>query len=330
MFGRVIVMRRMAILLIALIALLSGCMTAGNGGDAPAENSEEILTEDVVPESIGLDKNGVPVLNVYMTDSQKVESMDIETYLMGVVAGEMKNDWPIEALKAQAILARTFTLKFLESKKSSHEGADISTDISEAQAYAADKINDRVKRAVEETRGVVMLYEGKLPQAWFHAHSGGTTEVPSVALDYKEDPEYLEVAASYDSDKAPDDVKSWEAVFTADEIGDACRKSGVATGKCKTFEIGERGGSGRAKTFIINGATVSAPTFRVNIGASKLKSTMLESVEVSDGNVVMKGSGYGHGVGMSQWGAYGLAESGASAQSIVGHYYKGVDFVGLW
>ena len=88
--------------------------------------------------------------------------MDIETYVMGVLAGEMKNDWPEEALKAQAILARTFVLKFIETKDSKYDGADISTDVSEAQAYSEADINDKVRAAVEETRGLVMSYEGEL------------------------------------------------------------------------------------------------------------------------------------------------------------------------
>jgi stage II sporulation protein D len=323
-------MKRIIILMLVIAAIFTGCMPAEEPGADKINTEVDVEPEEVIPEELKRNDEGVPVLKVYVTDKEKIETMDLETYLRGVVAGEMKNDWPIEALKAQAILARTFTLKFLESKESSYDGANISTDISEAQAYNADKINDRVIQAVDETRGIVMLYDDELPQAWFHAHSGGVTELPTVALDYKEDPEYLSVASSYDSDKAPDDVKNWTASFTAAQVGEASAKCGVTTGACETFEIGEKGESGRAKTFIINGKEVSAPTFRINIGASEMKSTLIESIDVAGGKVVIKGRGYGHGVGMSQWGAYGLAESGATAQSIVGHYFDDVDFVGLW
>ena len=169
-----------------MVLALGGCMRAEDA----AEKSAVATGEVAVPEEVD-QQDGLPMLRVYLTDEEKVERMDIETYLMGVVAGEMKNDWPLEALKAQAILARTFTLKFLETKKSGYEGADISTDVTEAQAYNAQMINENVRRAVEETRGVVMAYGDTLPQAWFHAHSGGKTEAPTVALEYKEDPEYL-------------------------------------------------------------------------------------------------------------------------------------------
>ena len=85
--------------------------------------------------------------------------MDAESYVAGVVAGEMPGDWPMEALKAQAILARTFVLKFLTEKTSRYSGADISTDIAEAQAYDADAINSRILTAVQETAGKVLMTE---------------------------------------------------------------------------------------------------------------------------------------------------------------------------
>ena len=323
-------MKRIAILTLAIMTILSGCMSVQDVEDSDIQTETLENPDAFIPDGLERTEDGTPILKVYIADTEKIESMDIETYIQGVVAGEMKNDWPLEALKAQAILARTFTLKFLETKKSAFDGADISTDVSEAQAYSAENINDRVIQAVEETRGVVMVHHGELPQAWFHAHSGGTTELPTVALDYDSDPEYLSVSQSYDSDKAPEDVKNWEVSFTAKEIGDACASCGIQTGDCETFEIGEKGDSGRAKTFIVNGKEVSAATFRINIGANKLKSTLIDSIDVKNGKVTIKGSGFGHGVGMSQWGAYGLAEDGATYESIVGHYFDGIEFVGLW
>lgn len=312
---------------LALIAcLFTGCMAADDGEDGVQQATGLTgLTDDMET-----DADGVPLIKVYIAGQEKIETMDLETYLMGVVAGEMRNDWPIEALKAQAILARTYTLKFLDTRKSRYEGADISTDVSEAQAYSAENINDRVKRAVEETRGIVMVYENELPQAWFHAHSGGMTELPSVALEYAENPEYLSAVASAESENAPDSVKNWTVSFTVGEIGRACADCGVETGDCQSIKIGETGESGRAKTLIINGMEVSAPSFRINLDADRLKSTLIESVKVENGQVTFTGRGYGHGVGMSQWGAFALAENGATAQTIVSRYFSGVRFVDLW
>jgi stage II sporulation protein D len=318
--------------LLLLSGMMAGCMRAGEEKAVESKVPEtQASGAPEIPKKLERDEGGVPILDVYVMDSRKTERMDLETYLKGVVAGEMKNDWPLEALKAQAILARTYTLNFLSTKKSQHSDADISTDIKEAQAYDADAVNDRVKQAVNETRGVVMSVKGELPTAWFHAHAGGVTELPTVALDYKEkNPSYLAVVSSPDSDKAPDDVKNWTATFTAAEVGETCAALGVETGSARTVELGEKGKSGRAKELVVNGKPVSAPSFRIKIGSTKLKSTLIDSVSVEGGKVVFKGKGFGHGVGMSQWGAYGLAESGATAQSIVGHYYQNVDFVDLW
>ncbi len=321
-------MRKRYFLLVILLlaALLTGCMRAGEDAHEATES-----VKPRVPEDLRTDDSGVPILKVYDVEDDSIAEMDMETYVMGVLAGEMKNDWPEEALKAQAILARTFVLKFVETKDSQYDGADISTDVSEAQAYSAEDINDNVRAAVEETRGLVMSYDGELPQAWFHAHSGGRTELPSVALEYKEeDPPYLAVTDSPDSEDAPEDVQHWKASFDAEAFQKACADAGLSTGLPETVEIGEKGDSGRARTLIVNGEAVSAPSLRLQLGANAMKSTLLDSVAVEDGKVVMEGRGFGHGVGLSQWGAYGMAEEGATAEEIVRHYFQDVEIVRLW
>ena len=96
------------------------------------------------------------------------------------------------------------------------------------------------------------------------------------------------------------------------------------------MEIGETGASGRAQTLLVNGKAVSAPSLRLHLGANAMKSTLLDSVQVENGKVLMEGRGFGHGVGMSQWGAYGMAKEGAGAEEIVRHYFRNVDIVRLW
>ena len=315
----------------ALLGLtLTGCMSVGA---APERGETWIPTEDIpaIPEKLERDEtSGVPVLSVYDTSEKTTERMDIETYVTGVVAGEMKNDWPPEALKAQAILARTFVLKFCEEKRSKYEGADISTDVTEAQAYAAGNVNERVRQAVEETRGQVIAHRGELVQAWFHAHSGGMTERPGVALEYREDPEYLVPVQSQESGDAPDDVKRWTAGFPKSSVARACADTGVKVGDIERVEVGERGESGRARTLLVDGVEVSAPSFRIQIGANRLKSTLIDSIGIDGDTVTFTGRGFGHGVGLSQWGAYALAERGEAAEDIIRHYYSGVDIAKLW
>ena len=328
-----IIRRAMALALTAALALgLVGCMRdqvrqepvtwrlSDGSGNLPR-----------LPEALEIGEDGLPRLTVYDVSKEALTEMDVETYVAGVVAGEMKNDWPIEALKAQAILARTFLLKFCRDKRSKYEGADISTDVAEAQAYAPDSVNERVEQAVAGTRGLAMAWDGEFANAWFHAHSGGMTELPSVALEYRAgDPEYLKPTASRESDRAPDDVREWTATFTADQVGKACADAGVKVGPVKSVELGEKGESGRAKALIVNGQSVSAPSFRIHIGANRLRSTLIDSVKLEDGKVVFEGRGFGHGVGLSQWGAYRMAEEGETAERIIEKYFPGVGIVELW
>lgn len=317
--------------LMLVMSMVSGCM---NFGDKEIKNDiewREPPERPDIPEKLKTDSEGVPILSVYDHTIEEISDMDIEMYVMGVVAGEMKNDWPVEALKAQAILARTFVLKFCEDKESKYSNADISTDIEEAQAYSYENINDRIKQAVEQTKGLVMSTDGEYPYAWFHAHSGGMTEIPSIALDFKgEEPEYLKPVDSGESDEAPESVKNWTMEFSEDQIVKAAKESGLDINKLEDIEIGERGASGRIATFVINGQKVSAPTFRIKLGADKLKSTMIYKLEHEDGKVIFHGKGFGHGVGMSQWGAYAMAKAGKNAEQIIEYYFPNIDIVKMW
>lgn len=321
--------RFFVLLMLTLAFLLNGCSTAI--GSQQSNISSQNVDLPALPEKLELNTEGIPILKVYDVSSKTTEEMNLEDYVMGVIAGEMKNDWPLEALKAQAILARTFVLKFCDTKTSQYDNADISTDIEEAQAYAPDKINDNIRRAVQETEGMVMSDDGEYPFAWFFAHSGGKTELPSIALDFPdEDPDYLEVTDSPDSEKAPENVKNWIAEFTFDQIQAACSKAGLEIESIQSIEAGERGESGRLKTLLINGNSVSAPSLRIHLGASKLKSTLIDEINLEENRVIFSGRGYGHGVGMSQWGAYALAEEGRSASDIIYHYFDDIDIVDLW
>ena len=255
----------------------------------------------------------------------------MEAYLPAVLAGEMAGDWPLEALKAQAILARTFVLQFVTQKESMYEGADISTDIREAQAYDAAGVNERIREAVAATRGLVLNAGGELPYAWFHAHSGGLTARAKEGLDYeKAEPPYTQCVKGMENDEAPPEAARWEASFSAEEVLAAARDAGASVSELTGISIGQRGESGRATTLMISGREVSAPAFRLAIGSTKMRSCLIESLRVEDGRVLMSGKGYGHGVGMSQWGAYAMAQAGSTAQEIVLHYFTGVTLDQAW
>ena len=321
--------------LIAALSLMTGCRTKTLETDENTTIRGALLSQadaPALPDTLDYGEDGVPTIIVYDVAERDYKRLNIEDYVMGVLAGEMRNDWPMEALKAQAILARTFVLKFISEKQSKYDGADISTDISEAQAYAPDQINERIEKAVSETRGQVLSAGGELPYAWFHAHSGGKTELPVEGLDYdQENPSYLRVVESPDSDSAPTTVKNWSATFTANQVARAAKEAGVDVGSTVTsIEAGKKSESGRTIYFLINGRRVSAPALRLQLDSTVLKSTLISSVELKDGRVTFTGSGYGHGVGMSQWGAYALALDGRTAEEIISWYFTGVGVVTVW
>ena len=316
----------------ALIFVLCSLLSACASGSAGAPSATTVPPHPAVLDELPRGENKLPLINVYLTDASTVAEMDIETYVCGVLAGEMPSDWPLEALKAQAILVRTFVLKFVSAKSSRYEGADISTDITEAQAYDTEAINETIRQAVNETRGQVLLTSsGELPYAWFHAHSGGTTALAREALGWnKPEPAYTQVMDSLDSKDAPAEAIAWEASFAAADFLRACRAAGVPCETARSVTIGEKGPSGRAVTLLVDGVSVPAPELRIALGSTVMRSTLLDEVRVTDGNVFIAGRGYGHGVGMSQWGAYALAQDGMSGQDIAAYYFKGLSVATLW
>lgn len=313
---------------ILMAALLTGCATYA---EAPRPTPLPGVTPSVeLP--LPVDGDGLPVLEVFVVREATIRPMDIESYLCGVVAGEMKNDWPLEALRAQAILARTFVLKFVSEKSSRYEGADVSTDITEAQAYSEESINDRVREAVRSTAGMVLVDEdGRLPYTWFHAHSGGRTALAVEGLDWQEDePGYTATLEGLDSDAAPDSAREWSATFPVKEFLTGCRAAGAVVETAERVTVKEKGDSGRAVTLSVDGVEVNAARLRLALGSTVMRSTLLTSLSADGKEVRMSGRGYGHGVGMPQWGAYALAQDGYPGEEIATYYYKGLSLAQLW
>lgn len=258
-----------------------------------------------------------PTVSVYMHDTGQVRNMALESYLQGVVAAEMDPDWPLPALEAQAIVARTFTLRKMQEGGVPARGTNASTDPKEFQAYSAAKVNDRVKQAVADTRGQVLLYGGNLINAWFHASSGGITAGAAEGLGYKKESTPYVIPVN---DVKAEPAHPWSRTFSNSEVSRATESTGVSVGRVTSVSIGRKGPSGRAETLIVNGKEVSAPAFRIAIGDRLMKSTLLDTVRMDGDSVFMKGRGYGHGVGMSQWGAWMMAQRGKSATDILNYY----------
>jgi stage II sporulation protein D len=273
-----------------------------------------------------------PEITVYMHETGEKKTMKMEDYIAGVVAGEMKNDWPVEALAAQAIIARTFTIEAIENKGGVPErGTQASTDIKEFQAYNAKAVNDNVKKAVDMTRGMIMTYQGQPIKGWFHASAGGITATAKEGLNYPAaEPPYIQSVQSPD-DLAPADVKNWTIVFPKEDIMNAMTKLGKKVNDISSIEISQKGPSGRATMLMVNKQVeVPGPDFRVALDSTKLKSMLLDKIIVGEDGVTFAGKGYGHGVGMSQWGANSMAKDGKKPEEIVAHYFKDIAVEKRW
>ncbi len=263
------------------------------------------------------------MINLYNTQTKAIEKISLENYIEGVVAGEIENNAPIEALKAQAVLARTFALRFMENSTSKYEGADISSDITEAQAYNPEAINDAIRQAVKATKGQTVKYDNQYINAYFHANSGGKTALAKEGLSLSDDePAYIKSVSSPEDENTNN--FSWTATISKDNILSALREMGISVSSVSSFTVGEKGDSGRAITFIVGGKQVNANTFRIKVGSTKLKSTLISDISLSSSSVTFTGKGYGHGVGLSQEGAKILASQGKNYKEIISFYFNGV------
>jgi len=264
-----------------------------------------------------------PTISVYIVASGRTVWLKLEDYITGVVAGEVVNTWPAEALKAQAVVARTFIMQKLEAKDRSKYGTNASTDTTEYQAYRPSAINSAIRSAVRSSRGMILTYNAKPVYAFFHSCSGGMTATALEGLNFKQAPTpYLRPVADGPC-STPNDT--WKATFTASEVGRA-----AGTGPCRAVTITSRGPSGRAVMFSVNGKEVRAIDLRLRLGPNRMKSTLITGLSMSGGRVVMSGNGWGHGVGMSQWGAHDRALAGSTYEQIVKLYYPGTQIEKIW
>ncbi len=293
------------------------------------------LHRPALPGALKAKEGEEPVLRVYLHETEKTQEMKMEEYIAGVVAAEMDPGWPREALAAQAIIARSFTLQKIGEMGSvpGREGAHASTDIEEFQAYDAARINENVRRAVAQTRGEVLVYEGEFIRGWFHAFAGPRTALADEGLEFKEgNPPYIQMVDSPAGEIVPAEERFWSASFPLEEVREAVTEvSGLDPGEVETVHICRYGPSGRATRIRINsGREISAPALRLALGSTVLRSTFIESLKVEGRQLYLEGVGYGHGVGMCQWGARALAGEGWSCRDIPGYFYRDVELIKLW
>lgn len=281
------------------------------------------------------------VLHVYNDETNIVEPMQIEDYLVGVVAGEMPASYDIEALKAQAVAARTYTLWRVSNHPCKSHNADICTDSKCCQAFRSDDDMHRiwgssdyevfakkVRLAVESTRGETLYYGGEPIEALFHSSAGGRTE--SSENVYAAARPYLRSVSSPDGDElSAAETVFFEAKAFAGTVNAQYPSAGLSTKASKLkkqVEILSRFESGRVEAIALGGVTLTGREFR---GLFELRSANF-ALDFTSKGVNVSTVGYGHGVGMSQRGADAMAKTGLDYASILLHYYTGAKLVRLW
>ena len=284
-----------------------------------------------IPEKI--ESSGYMV-TVYDCNLDSLVKLDLEEYVIGVVAAEMPADFHPEALKAQALAARTYTLvrmkEFGGKGCSIHEGADICTDSTHCQAYKdPKKLGKGYKKfadAVLSTKGEVIIYEKQLIDAVFHSTSGGKTEnsedvwsnkIPylrSVISEYEENSPKL---INKESIKLDDFIAGIESL-DRDVI---INKKNISN----DIEILERSEGGKITKIKIGNKIFTGKEIREKFGLNSANFTY----NVKGKEICFNTIGYGHGIGMSQYGANGMARNGYDYRSIIRHYYLGVEVASI-
>lgn len=297
----------------------------------PVIFTNEFETTEVSKE-IDFDYGEYSNIKLLHAGENKVEELPLDEYLYGVVASEMPASFDLEALKAQAIVARTYTI-YQISNNSKHENAHICDNSLCCQAWISkenrfarwedDKENEyweKVLRSVNETKGKIIYYDDKPINAFFHSNSGGKTE---LALNvWGGDYPYLKTVETSGED-AYTSYKS-EVVISKDELVKKMLEKYpdfyINFEDKDTIKIEEYTDSSRVKKIKIGNKVLSGVEARTLFG---LKSSNF-IIEILENEIKFSVTGYGHGVGFSQCGSDQLAKQGMKCEEIIKHYYKDV------
>ncbi len=289
-----------------------------------------IITALGINRYIHLKKAAVPepFIKLYLHEQEIVIGMDLEEYIKGTVAAEMPASFDIEALKAQAVCARTYAIKKMMTNPSYPEGADLSDDVNSCQAFvtlqnfastnpARADLLKRINEAVDSTRGEIILYDSQPIDALYCSTCGGRTESSEAVWGGKID--YLRSVKCEDCKAS---IHYQESTIISNEI---INKVINDKGKSLQIKILSVTPGERAKKIKINKHEIDASILRK---ALNLPSNWME-FKTSGSETTITTRGYGHGVGMCQYGANGMAERGADYHQILEKYYQGVSFYKL-
>ena len=279
------------------------------------KKEEDIVKEEVIDNNI--------YVNVRRNNGN-IEKYELEEYIIGVVGAEMPASFNKEALKAQSVVARTYALKSIKNNKqlTSDNSTQNFKDNNELKKMWGSSYNtyyNKIKSAVLETKGLYLSYNNDYVDAVYHSTSNGNTE-DALYVWGNSVPYLKSVSSEYDNTN-----KNYNSIITLtyNEISNKLKNSIDSNTK---FNIISRTSGNRVKEIEINGTTYSGVEFRklLNLRSADF------SIENNGANVVISTNGYGHGVGMSQYGANGMANNGSSYTDILLHYYTGVSIKNIY
>lgn len=273
------------------------------------------------------------------TSTNEIEELGLDEYLYNVVSAEMPADYELEALKAQAVVARTYTIYQIVNNGGKHEGADMCDSSSCCQAWISkeDRLAkwdenvresnwNKIVSAVDSTAGQIITYDGEPIDAFFHSNSGGTTEVPVNVWGGTDYP-YLQSVETAGEEGYTQYSSS--ATFTTEELINKLKETypevEIDFSSTDAIQILEYTDSGRVRTIKFGNIQISGVEARTALG---LKSANFE-VSIEGDNVIFSVKGYGHGVGLSQTGSDSMAKNGSNYEEIIKHFYTGVELTDL-
>ena len=275
------------------------------------------------------------LIKLFHAKDDVIEEIPIDEYLYGVVSAEMPASFEQEALKAQAVVARTYTIYKIEHSGNKHGEADICDDSSCCQAWISKENRfarwdereresnwNKIVNAVEETKGKVITYDGQVINAFFHSNSGGKTETTLNVWGGSGYP-YLQAVETAGED-AYSQYQS-EVTLTKEEFIKKMKEKysdiELDFNDTETIKILEYTDSNRVKEIKIGNKVLSGVEVRSIMG---LKSANF-NIQIDDAEIKFEVIGYGHGVGMSQTGADSMAKEGSTYEEIIKHFYTGVE-----
>lgn len=302
-------------------------ITPSNNGIVFGKKEFKIYAINIIPEREPaiylrqrLYRGSLQIVRTSKGTLRAINTLNLEDYLKGVLYHEVSHRWPMEAIKAQAIVSRTFALYQAEQNKDKYYY--LKSDVS-SQVYGgvyAEKY--RTNKAIQQTKGKVLIYRKKILPAFFHATCGGRTE--DVSMLWKLNLKPLKGI------RCPYCINSphfkWERKVELIDIEEALIKKGYKVSGLKSISIKGINRSGRAKDIIIKAKNkklfLSAKDFRHIVGPRLIKSINFE-VKIKGDDAYFTGKGWGHGVGMCQWGAFAMAKKREKAKDILELYYPG-------